>query len=103
MTKADIALPVTTSNWGAYGISAMLAIMLKEPNLLHDSDTERRMLEACVMAGGVDAHTLSTKLIVDGLSAECQQGIINILHMIVENALFKGAPSLVSEVLSHRA
>ena len=45
------------------------------------------MLEACVMAGAVDG--IDGRLIVgaDGVGLKAQQGLINMLHAIIENAL----------------
>ncbi|MFC1929874.1 glutamate cyclase domain-containing protein [Chloroflexota bacterium] len=100
VTATDVAFPVITSNWGAYGIAAMLAFMLKDASLLHDSDTEKRMLEACTASGGVDAQSLSTNLIVDGIPGKCHQGVIDILHAIIESGLFEGNPNALSDVLS---
>ena len=44
----DIVMPVSISNWGAYALEAGLAILAGRAELLHDADTERRMLVDCV-------------------------------------------------------
>ena len=85
--KTDVAIPATTSNWAAYGISAMLGFLLKEPDLLQDADTEKRMLEACVMAGAADGGTYRPTLTVDGIRAETNQSLVIMLRNIVENGL----------------
>ncbi|MBI2869182.1 MAG: DUF4392 domain-containing protein [Chloroflexi bacterium] len=100
VTPTDVAFPVITSNWGAYGIAAMLAFMLKDASLLHDSAMELRMIDACTGAGGVDAQSLSTNLIVDGIPTRCHPGVVDILHGIVENGLYEGNPNALSDVLS---
>ena len=84
---ADVTIPVATSNWAAYGISAMLGLLLKRPDLLQDMDTERRMLEACIMAGGVDGVTMRPILAVDGMSDKANQCLVNLLHEIINNGL----------------
>ena len=85
--KTDIVFPASVSNWGAYAISAMMGYLLNNPALLQDDDTERRMLEACIMAGAVDGITVQPIMGVDGVGLKGQQGIVNLLHAIVENAL----------------
>ena len=69
----DIVMPVSISNWGAYALEAGLAILAGRAELLHDADTERRMLVDCVAAGGVDGVTARQILAVDGTSAEVRR------------------------------
>lgn len=90
--ETDVAIPATTSNWAAYGISAMLAFLLKKPDLLQDADTEKRMLEACVMAGAADGGTYRPSLTVDGTWAETSQSLVTMLRNIVENGLGEAEP-----------
>jgi len=87
--KADVVFPAAISNWGAYGIVAMLAYLLKKPEILQDAYTERRMLEACVMAGAVDGIIHSPVPGVDSVSHEADEALITMLHSIIRNALFK--------------
>lgn len=84
---ADVAIPATTSNWVAYGISAMLAFLLKQPDILQDADTERRMLEACVEAGAADGGTYRPTLTVDGTWVETNQGLVTMMRNLIENGL----------------
>jgi hypothetical protein len=83
----DIVIPATVSNWGVYGIEAALAILKRDPNLLHDAETERAMLRACVMAGAVDGLTSRQVLAVDGTSAETQIAIVTLLAELIAKAL----------------
>lgn len=83
----DIVIPASISNWGAYGIEAGLAILKRDPGLLHDSTLERAMLQACVMAGGVDGVSSRQILAVDGTNAEVQVAIVAILTELVGKAL----------------
>jgi hypothetical protein len=84
-----VAIPVTTSNWAAYGIAAMLGIIKETPGLLQDVETERRMLEACCMAGAIDGVSFRPVPIVDGMSAAANQCVVRLLHEIVANGLTK--------------
>jgi hypothetical protein len=83
----DVVIPASTSNWGAYGVAAGLAILAGRPDLLHNPATERRMLEACVAAGAVDGLTSRQILAVDGTSAEVQAAIVTLLAELVGKAL----------------
>lgn len=85
--KTDIVFPAAISNWAAYAISAMLAFLLRNLEVLQDAETERRMLEACVMAGACDGPTGKSIMQVDTISYEANEGMIRLLHGIVENAL----------------
>jgi hypothetical protein len=85
--KTDIVFPAAISNWGAYAISAMLAFLRGKPEILQDSDTERRMLEACIMTGACDGPTGRPVMLVDAVSHQANEGMIDILHSIIENAL----------------
>ena len=79
--------PAAISNWGAYAISAMLAFILGKPDILQDADTEQRMLEACIMTGACDGPTGRPVMLVDAVSHQANEGMIDILHSIIENAL----------------
>lgn len=87
VVKTDIVFPASISNWGAYAISAMLALLLKKPEILQDALTERRMLEACVMAGGCDGPTGQPTLLVDGVPYYGNEGMVSFLNCIVQNGL----------------
>jgi hypothetical protein len=83
----DIVIPAAVSNWGVYGIEAALAILKRDPGLLHDPETDRAMLRACVMAGAVDGLTSRQVLAVDGTSAEAQGAILTLLGEVIAKAL----------------
>jgi len=85
--KTDIVFPASVSNWGAYAITAMVEYLLKKPDILQDEDTERRMLEACIMAGAIDDTVGQSIVSVDGVGLKGQQGIVNLLHTILDNGL----------------
>jgi hypothetical protein len=83
----DIIIPASISNWGAYGIEAGIAILKKNPDLMHDATIERAMLQACMMAGAVDGVSSRQILAVDGTSGETQVAISTIMAEIVDKAL----------------
>ena len=87
--KADIIFPASISNWGAYAITAMVGYLLKKPDILQDPDTERRMLESCILAGAVDVDGVmgGPLMSVDGVGYKAHESVVNILSSIVQNAL----------------
>jgi len=87
VTSANVLVPSAISNWGAYGISAAIALLKQDPSLLHSPQEEIRMIEECAKAGGEDGILNRQIPWVDGTSDECQRAIITLLHMIVRNKL----------------
>jgi hypothetical protein len=86
VVTTDVLIAAAVSNWGAYGLAAMLATMLGKPEVLHNAETERRMLIDCVKAGAMDGVYARLIPAVDGTSADTQTSLITILHEIVRNA-----------------
>ena len=66
------------SNWGAYGIVAQLARLVGTP-LVHTPALERRMIEACVAAGGHDGLTRRREPTVDGLPLDTHAAMVELL------------------------
>jgi hypothetical protein len=88
--KTDVLVPANTSNWGAYAVEAALAALVGKPELMHSAETERRMIEACVAAHGVDGSTGRHTLQVDGMPADASCAIVTLLGCIVRNGLVTG-------------
>jgi hypothetical protein len=87
VTRTDVLVSASVSNWGAYGIAAQLAFERRDPELLQDEDTEDFMLRQCVAAGGTDGAYAAQVLRVDGTSARTQRALVAILREIVANGL----------------
>lgn len=87
VVKTDVLVAAAVSNWGAYGIVAMLASMTGDPEVLHDAATEVRMMERCIAAGAFDGLFTRPIPYADGTSQAVQTSLITILHEIVHNSL----------------
>jgi D-glutamate cyclase len=85
--KTDALVISNTSNWGAYGTAACLALLLRDPSLLPAPDEERRVIEQCAQQGAGDGMTGLPIPWVDGTSTEVQEAMIVMLRMIVVNGL----------------
>lgn len=86
-TATEIVLPAMMSNWGCYGIQAALAFLLKSPSLVHSMEDERRIVRACLDAGGLEAINCSTDPWVDGLDLESSMACVQLLGNIARKAL----------------
>jgi len=95
--KTDVVFPAAVSNWGAYAIVAVLGLLLKKPEVLHDAETERRMIEACIMANSVDGVSCWSIPSVDGIKSETHQAFITMLHTIVANGLTGAVTSVTKK------
>jgi hypothetical protein len=87
VVATDVLVSAAVSNWGAYGVAACMAYLLRNPDLLHDEHSEYRMLDAAVRAGAVDGAYGTQSLSVDGIACRTQQAVITMLHSIVESGL----------------
>lgn len=87
VVATDVLVMAAVSNWGAYGVCTVLAYLLKNPDLVHDPDTEYRMLDANVREGGVDGGSGFPVMKVDGISVEVNQGLVRQLREMVTTGL----------------
>ena len=85
--RTDVLMLASVSNFGAYGICAMLGYLLGNPELVHDPDTHYRMLEANVREGGSDGMTGRPLMKEDGISVEVCQGLVRQLRELVATGL----------------
>lgn len=83
----DVLIMAGTSNWGGYGLAAMLGYLLEKPELVQEPEMEYRMLQACVEAGGSDGAYAAPMMKVDGTSWQTQMALVTILREIVANGL----------------
>jgi hypothetical protein len=87
VSRCDHLVFASISNWGAYAVAAALAGLLDRPDVLHDVETEQRMLAASLAGGAMDGAYARLVPCVDGTSAAVQTSIITLLHQIVVNGL----------------
>lgn len=81
----DHLVVAAISNWGGYGVSALIAYLKGEParTLLGEDDLER-MLRACVDNGAYDGAYARPLLSDDGVPLEAHRAFTNLLRSIVE-------------------
>ena len=81
--RTDVLVFASVSNYGAYGVCAMLAYLLGNPDLVHDPDTHYRMLEANVREGASDGIYGRPIMKEDGISVEVGQGLVRQLREMI--------------------
>jgi hypothetical protein len=81
----DHLVVAAISNWGGYGVSAMIAYLKGDPasTLINEDDLER-MLQACVDNGAYDGAYARPLLSDDGVPLEAHRSFITLLRNIVQ-------------------
>lgn len=85
-TKVDVTVVAMVSNWGAYGIEAILSALLGNRDAMHDGTLESRMLHACSMEGGVDGRNQTPDYLVDSLPEIIHVGLVEMMRAILAGA-----------------
>jgi hypothetical protein len=82
--EVDATVVAMVSNWGAYGIEAILAALLRNRDAMHDGTLESRMLHACSREGGVDGRNQTPDYVVDSLPEIIHVGLVQMMRTILE-------------------
>lgn len=95
-TKVDHLSVCGVSNWGAYGLVAMLALALPEKRAallkLFTPETDEKLISALIAAGAVDGVTRRSEPTVDGLPAALHhQKIVALRELITSQPRKKSA------------
>ncbi|HEX4678334.1 MAG TPA: glutamate cyclase domain-containing protein [Gaiellaceae bacterium] len=82
--EVDHLVVAAISNWGGYGVAAMLAFLMASPagGLLDEVDLDR-MLRACVDNGAYDGAYARPTLSDDGVPLEAQKAFMVLLRELV--------------------
>jgi hypothetical protein len=83
----DIMVSASVSNWGAYAVAAALAVLRREPALLHTPELERELIAASVAAGARDGATFAADLLVDGIDCTGHTSFVGLLRSIVSTCV----------------
>lgn len=88
--NTDIVMSAGVSNWGAYAVTAALAAMVGNLDLIPTPEDEHHLVRACVRGGARDGAIGEPTLTVDGVPAEGHAAIVTLLRTI---ASIVGAPA----------
>jgi hypothetical protein len=79
----DLFVVAAISNWGGYGVAAMIAFLEKRLDALIDEDDLTRMLTATVDAGAVDGVYARPTLSDDGVPLAAQRALLTMLRTCI--------------------
>jgi len=94
-TPADVTLLTSTSDWGAYAISACLAYLKKDLTILVSGDVYRRICDDAVRAGAIDGPTRYAMPWVDGIDDGFNSALIALMRGAVS---YPGRPTMHSAI-----
>ena len=86
-TATDILFTGSVSNWACYVVCAALALKTGKDSMLHDPETEKRLLAVAVQNGMVDGNTGKSEMTVDGFSTETNCAFISFMKNLVEKKI----------------
>lgn len=81
----DETVVAAISNWGCYGVEAMIAFLVERPDLLHSADMGVRGLEACAAAGAGDGIFTRQLAFEDGQPGTVHAALVTMLRQIISN------------------
>lgn len=91
VTKTDILVVASVSNWGAHGIASLLAAKKENMDILHNSKYEIRAIRECVDAGGVGMDgSPYPGCFCDDLPDTIHAQLVEFLRYSVRGALTRG-------------
>jgi hypothetical protein len=84
--STDVFLAAAISDWGAYGLVAMMSFMLKRADLIADADYVEDLLRAAAAAGVVCGWYSRPMLSDDGVPLPAQRALATLLETAVTQA-----------------
>jgi len=79
---ADHVVVASVSDWGGYGLAAMIAYLCDAPDALHSATLQRHLLWTAVRAGALDG-TGRGEPAVDGVGEEYTARLVDLLHDVI--------------------
>ena len=95
VVESQIPLVVGISNWGGYGLAAVLAALADRPDLIHDAAFEHRLLNATAQAGMIEGMTGVPEPAVDGLPVGVHASFVDLLRAAVQRGMEAPYPRAV--------
>jgi hypothetical protein len=92
VNATDNLIVATVSNWGCYGLTAMIAGLIDRVDLIPRREEVHRMIDACVRAGGIDGATAMQSMSVDGIPSDVEESMVEMLRVIVSMGLRRRPP-----------
>jgi len=93
VVRTDHLVVGGTSNWGAWGVTAHLALATGR-DLLHTPEEEARLTRAMVAAGGVDGLTGAAQPSVDDLPLALHRTVLRTLRELTTHLMMRRGRTL---------
>jgi hypothetical protein len=102
VTEADVLVVGFISNWAAYGIAAVLALLLGRHELMHDAEIEERVLQHTADAGAAGPPYGFSEVGVDELPAKFNIGLVEQLkHTVLDYLTHTEGRARYMETIKH--
>lgn len=82
-SKVDSLIVASISNWGGYGLAAMLAILTNRREAMHGPEEEEKALNLITREGALDSVSYLTEPSVDGVSLSSHLAVVSLLKEMV--------------------
>ncbi len=83
----DLLVTAAISNWGAYGIEAAMAMLLRRPEVMHTREVDARVHELCAAAGANNDGPGLLDVGADAIPAPLHGHVVELLGTIVRNGI----------------
>jgi hypothetical protein len=90
--ETDTLLVANSSNIGAYGVTAALALLRRDPSLCHTPELDYALAHVGVGLGLVDGINGELRPWCDGIPPEANAAVVQVMLNIVERTLETAAP-----------
>ena len=87
VTKTDLLVTAAVSNWGAYGVAAMIALLVGRREAFHSPAIEKRILESCIRAGLIDGGSGYVSGGADALDMHIHMSLVDLLGELVQKGI----------------
>ena len=79
-TAADVTVVVSVSDWGAYAVSACLAHLKRDPNVLITADGYRRVIENAVRERAIDGPSRYAVPHIDAIDDAFNSALLEVMR-----------------------
>jgi D-glutamate cyclase len=85
--ETDVLVTAAISNWGAYGIEAAIAVLLKRPEVLHSREIDARVHDLCAAAGANNDGPGLLDVGTDAVPGPLHGHIVDLLAHMVQGGI----------------
>lgn len=87
VVETDLFITAVISNWGAYGIEAAMALLLRRPEVLHSRAADARAYDLCAAAGANNDGPGLLDPGADAIPGPLHGHVVDLLGCLVHNGI----------------